>query len=288
MSTATTDSPPRRRRAARRPRTGPVLNFAALVLLAALFMIPIYVIVMAGLRPAHQSSATHMWQLPSELDLSGITQAWAALGPNFGVSLAMALPATILSSLIGALNGYVFAKLTFRRANLVFAFLLLGMFIPYQVILVPLVRFLQEVGLYGTVPGLVLVHVIYGIPVTTLIFRNYYTQLPTEILEAGRVDGASDLAVFRRILLPLSLPGFVVCGIFQFTNIWNDFLFGITVVPDPTRQPITAALNNLAGNFSVQWNAVMSGALIAAVPTALAYVLLGRYFVRGLTAGAVK
>ncbi|MDX2683745.1 carbohydrate ABC transporter permease [Streptomyces sp. NY05-11A] len=155
-------------------------------------------------------------------------------------------------------------------------------------ILVPLVRFLQSVELYGTLTGLTLVHIIYGIPITTLIFRNYYRGIPDEIIEAAQVDGAGKVSMFGRLILPLSLPGFVVCGIFQFTNVWNDFLFGITVVPDPTQQPVTVALNNLAGNFSVQWNTVMASALLAAIPTALVYILLGRFFVRGLTAGSVK
>jgi glucose/mannose transport system permease protein len=153
---------------------------------------------------------------------------------------------------------------------------------------VPMVRFLQEVSLYGTLQGLILVHVIYGIPITTLIFRGYYSQIPTDLVHAAHVDGATHLQVFRRIMLPLSLPGFVVCGIFQFTNIWNDFIFGITVVPNADQQPITVALNNLSGNFSVDWNVVMAGAVLAAVPTALIYIFLGRYYVRGLTAGSVK
>lgn len=235
-----------------------------------------------------QADAVHMWELPKHLDISGIRQAWEKLSPNLRNSLLMVLPATAATAVIGALNGYVLAKLPFRGAKVLFAAMLLGMFIPYQVILVPLVRFLQWLDLYGTLQGLILVHIVYGIPITTLIFRNYYDQLPHEIIEAARVDGASNSAIFRRLMLPLSLPGFVVCGIFQFTNIWNDFLFGITVVPDPTQQPITVALNNLAGNFSVQWNTVMAGALLAAAPTALVYILLGRFFIRGLTAGSVK
>jgi glucose/mannose transport system permease protein len=272
----------------RRPAAGRVSALAALVALAVLFLVPIYVMVTAGLKPPAQADATHMWELPARVDLGGLRAAWEKLRPNLTNSLLMVVPATLLSAFIGALNGFVLAKLPFRGANTLFAVMLLGMFIPYQVILVPLVRFLQTVDLYGTIGGLVVVHVIYGIPITTLIFRNYYSQLPSEILEAGRVDGASDLRLFVSIMLPLSLPGFVVCGIFQFTNIWNDFLFGITVVPDPTKQPVTVALNNLAGNFSVQWNTVMAGALLAAIPTALAYLLLGRFFVRGLTAGSVK
>jgi glucose/mannose transport system permease protein len=264
------------------------VGLAALTIAALLFLMPVYVMVMAGLKSASQADAAHMWELPESINAEGLRTAWEALGPNFGNSIATVVPATIISSLIGALVGYVFAKLPFRGSNFAFGALLMGMFIPYQVVLVPLVRFLVSVGLYGTIPGLVLVHSIYGIPIATLIFRNYFTALPHEIIEAGQIDGAGHWTIFRRLMLPLSLPGFVVCGIFQFTNQWNDFLFGITVLPDPTQQPITVALNNLSGNFSVQWNTVMAGALLAAVPTALVYLLLGRYFIRGLAAGSVK
>lgn len=284
----TTTVPPARAHRASRPVAGKLSAVIALTLLAALFLAPVYVMLMAGMKPPVQADASHMWELPKQIDFGGIRDAFAKLGPNTRNSLIMVVPATIVSALIGALNGFVFAKLPFRGANVLFSAMLLGMFIPYQVILVPLVRSLQAVHLYGTLQGLILTHIIYGIPITTLIFRNYYTQIPSEIIEAGQVDGASSWQIFLRLVLPLSLPGFVVCAIFQFTNIWNDFLFGLTVVPDPSEQPITVALNNLAGNFSVQWNTVMAGALIAAAPTALVYILLGRFFVRGLTAGSVK
>jgi glucose/mannose transport system permease protein len=151
-----------------------------------------------------------------------------------------------------------------------------------------LVRTLQVLGLYGTIPGLVLVHVIYGIPITTLIFRNYFAGVPTELVDAARVDGAGVITTFIRVMLPLSIPAFVVVGIFQFTNIWNDFLFGVTVVPNPAAQPVTIALNNLSGTFSVEWNVVMAGAVVAALPTAIIYILLGRFFIRGILAGSVK
>ena len=162
------------------------------------------------------------------------------------------------------------------------------MFIPYQSILIPLIRFLQVLGLYGKVGGLIVVHVIYGLPIATLIFRNYFANIPNEIVEAARMDGAGVLSTFWRVLLPLAPPAFVVVGIFQFTNIWNDFLFGVTIVQNPKAQPVTIALNNLSGSFSVDWNVVMAGAVIAALPTALIYIVLGRYFIRGLTAGSVK
>jgi len=293
MTTAPMSLP---RRLARRPqhqpcrplRRGDVAVIASLTLLAILVLVPIYVMVAAGFKSPAQADASHMWELPKSLDFSGYSGAWSSLGPNFVNSLLIAVPATLISSMIGAINGYVFAKMPFRGHNVVFLAMLLGMFIPYQVILVPMVRFLQEAQLYGTLQGLVLVHVIYGIPITTLIFRNYYSQIPTDLVHAAHVDGASHQQVFRHIMLPLSLPGFVVCGIFQFTNIWNDFIFGITVVPNPDSQPMTVALNNLSGNFSVDWNVVMAGAVLAALPTALIYVFLGRYYVRGLTAGSVK
>lgn len=264
------------------------VGLAALIAAALLFILPVYVMVMAGLKSGSQADAAHMWELPKSLNPEGLRTAWEALGPNFRNSLTIVIPATVITSLVGALVGYVFSKLPFRGSNFLFGALLMGMFIPYQVVLVPLVRFLVSIELYGTIPGLILVHSIYGIPIATLIFRNYYAALPHEIIEAGQIDGASHWTIFRRLMLPLSLPGFVVCGIFQFTNQWNDFIFGITVLPDPTKQPITVALNNLSGNFSVQWNTVMAGALLAAIPTALVYMLLGRFFVRGLSAGSVK
>jgi glucose/mannose transport system permease protein len=280
--------PPRRNKRTRPLRRADWVIALVLMALAVLTLVPLYVMISAGFKPPSQADAKFMWQLPHSLNLTGYTHAWDALGPNFVNSLKIAIPAVIISSLIGALNGYVFAKMPFKGSNLVFLAMLLGMFIPYQVILVPMVRFLQEINLYGTLNGLILVHVIYGIPITTLIFRSFYSQIPSALVQAAHVDGASHRQVFMHVMLPLSLPGFVVCGIFQFTNIWNDFIFGITVVPDPAKQPITVALNNLSGNFSVDWNVVMAGAILAAIPTALIYVFLGRFYVRGLVAGSVK
>lgn len=267
---------------------GSVVQTISLSALAALFLLPIYVMVVAALKPDSQAGAEQMWQLPSKLSLSGPIAAWEKVGPNFLNSLLLTIPATIISSFVGSLLGYAFAKLRFKGDKWIFAALMLGMFIPYQVILVPLVRFLQTIGLFGTVSGLILVHCVYGIPIVTLIFRNYFANIPREIREAGSLDGAGEFAMFFKLFLPLSLPGFVVAWIFQFTNIWNDFLFGITVVPNPAAQPVTVALQNLSGNFSVSWNAVMSGALIAALPTIVLYLLLGRFFVKGLTSGSVK
>ncbi len=186
------------------------------------------------------------------------------------------------------MNGYLLSKWKFRGSDVIFTLILFGMFIPYQAILIPLIRTLDWIGIYGSWQGLVLVHVIYGIPITSLIFRNYFTNVPSELVEAARIDGAGLIQTFFQIMLPLSLPAFVVVGIFQFTNIWNDFLFGVTVVFNPADQPVTVALNNLNGTNSVDWTVVMAAAVLSALPTALVYIFLGRFFIRGLLAGSMK
>ncbi len=202
--------------------------------------------------------------------------------------MQLTVPATLISAMLGSMNGYVLAKWKFRGADVLFPAILFGMFIPYQAILIPLVQTMRLLGLYGTIPGLIFVHVVYGIPITTLIFRNYYAGIPTELVEAARIDGAGILGVYRYVLFPISLPGFIVVIIWQFTSIWNEFLFAIVLMSNPQVQPITVALNNLAGSFSVQWNIQMAGALLAALPTLLLYIFLGRYFLRGLLAGSLK
>jgi len=252
------------------------------------FLMPVYVMVITGLKEARNVSLSTMWNLPQQLTGGGFVEAWHRLVPSLGNSLMLTIPATIISAIWGSINGYVFAKWRFRGSNILFALLVFGMFIPYQSILIPLIQFLQRIKLYGTIPGLVTVHVFYGLPITSLIFRNYFANIPDELMEASRIDGAGIVRTFTHVMLPLSIPAFVVVAIFQFTNIWNDFLFGVTIVPNPSAQPVTVALNNLSGSFSVDWNVVMAGAVVAALPTALVYIFLGRFFIRGLLAGSVK
>ncbi len=273
---------------ARRGRLANIAIIAILTVAMIVYLIPVYVMVITGFKAAADVSLSQMWRLPDTLDSGGYQQAWDRLSPNLATSFMLAIPATILSGFIGAVNGYLLSKWKFRGSDVLFTLLLFGMFIPYQSILIPLIQFLDYINLYGTLPGLILVHVVYGLPLTTLIFRNYFTNIPGEILEAARVDGAGVIGIFWRIMLPLSLPAFVVVGIFQFTNIWNDFLFGLVVITDPNDQPVTVALNNLSGGFAVEWNVLMAGAVIAALPTAIIYVLLGRFFVRGMLAGSMK
>jgi len=265
-----------------------VAIYTALIVLSAFYLMPVYMMVVNGMKSATEVSISTMWQLPQSIGLGGFREAWSRLSSSFQNSLVITVSATVLSCLVGSLTGYILSLWRFKGANLISILIIFGMFIPYQSIIVPLVFFTQKVGLYGTIPGLILVHVIYGQSINALIFGNYYRSVPRSLIEAARVDGAGVWKVYWKIILPLSPPAFVVAAIFQFTNIWNDFLFGVTIVPNPQSQPVTVALNNLAGNFSVDWNVVMAGAVIAALPTAILYVALGRYFVRGLVSGSVK
>ncbi len=270
--------------------------YAILIVAAAFYLLPVFVLLITGMKSFDEVSLARMWDLPSGLHFDSFVQAWLGkpssgvrgLSENFMNSVYLTIPATILSSILGAMNGYVLAKWKFRGSNVLFPLMLFGMFIPYQSILIPLVQVLQRIGLYGSLSGLIFVHVVYGIPITTLIFRNYYAEVPTELVEAAKIDGAGILGIYRHILFPISLPGFVVVMIWQFQSIWNDFLFGVVVTSRPAVQPMTVALNNMAGSFVVEWNVQMAGALLAALPTLLVFILLGRYFMRGLLAGSLK
>ncbi len=279
-----------------RPRWGRVLVYAALIAFAALFLMPVYVLIVTGLKSFAEVNLYRMWDLPSGLHFDSYAKAWfgsveegfRGLSLNFLNSVYTTVPATLISAMLGSMNGYVLAKWKFRGSDVLFPLLLFGMFIPYQSILIPLVQVLSKSGLYGTIPGLIFVHVVYGIPITTLIFRNYYATVPTELVEAAKIDGAGILGIYRSVMFPLSMPGFVVVMIWQFTSIWNDFLFAVTVAQNPNIQLITVGLNNLAGSYIVEWNVQMAGALLAALPTLLVYIFLGRYFMRGLMAGSLK
>jgi len=199
------------------------------------------------------------------------------------------VPAVLISTFIGALNGYALSKWQFRGSNLLFSLLLFGCFIPFQVILLPMSFTLGQLGLANTTAGLVLVHVIYGLAFTTLFFRNYYVGIPDALIKAARLDGAGFFTIFFKILLPLSTPIVMVSLIWQFTQVWNDFLFGV-VFASGSSQPITVALNNLVNTSTgaKEYNVDMAAAMIAALPTLLVYIFAGKYFVRGLTSGVVK
>ena len=261
--------------------------YLVLVAMAIFYLLPVYLLLVTGLKSFAEVDLQRMWDLPSGVNFDNFVAAFEKLSPNLWNSFRLVVPAALISSLVGSINGYVFSKWKFKYSEIIFTLILFGMFIPYQSILIPLVQFMEKVGLRGSISGLVLVHVIYGIAITTLIFRNYYTGIPTEVLEAGRMDGAGLFGLYRYIVFPLSIPAFVVVLIWQFTQAYNDFLFAVVLTSNKT-WPVTVALNNLAGSQIVQWNVQMAGALLTALPTLLVYILLGRFFLRGLMAGALK
>jgi len=266
--------------------TRPVL-YLMLIGMAVFYLLPVYVLLITGLKSFAEVDLQRMWDLPQGIHFDNFIAAFEKLAPNLWNSLRMVIPAALISSMVGSVNGYIFSKWKFKYSDTIFTLILFGMFIPYQSILIPLVQFMERLGLRGSITGLVLVHVIYGIAITTLIFRNYYAGVPTEVLEAGRIDGAGFLGLYRHIVFPLSIPAFVVVLIWQFTQAYNDFLFAVVLTGNRT-WPITVALNNMAGSQIVQWNVQMAGALLTALPTLLIYILLGRFFLRGLMAGALK
>jgi len=277
---------------------GRVMIYLILLFFALIYLAPLYVMFTTSLKDIEEIRSGNLMALPMDPTFYAWTKAWSSactgsecegLAPYFWNSVRIVFPAVIISTIIGAFNGYSLAKWKFKGSELLFGALLFGCFIPFQVILLPMAKLLGSLGLANTVTGLVMVHVIYGVAFATLFFRNYYVGIPTELVRAAKLDGAGFYNIFRHIFLPLSTPIFVVTIIWQFTQIWNDFLFGVVYSGSGT-QPITVALNNLV-NTSVggkEYNVDMAAAIIAALPTLVVYVIAGKYFIRGLTAGAVK
>ncbi|MDQ0914634.1 carbohydrate ABC transporter permease [Paenibacillus sp. V4I5] len=261
--------------------------YVVLIVLAIIYLVPVYVMLITSVKGLNEITLDRMWALPEYFNLKGYQEAFKKLIPNLTNSFLLAIPATLLSSLLGSLNGYILSKWKFRGSNFLFSLMLFGMFIPYQSILIPLIQFLQSIKLYNTIPGLILVHIVYGLPICTLMFRNFYVGIPMEVLESAKIDGTGFFGIYRYIMIPLSLTGFVVVGIWQFTSVWNEFLFAVTLTTQK-QQPIMVALQNLSGSQIVQWNVQMAGAILAALPTLLVYIFLSKYFIRGLLAGSIK
>jgi glucose/mannose transport system permease protein len=278
--------PPRSRPWGR--RTGPTLaRFLALLAFVVLFLIPIYVLLVTSFKPLTEADPSRAWVLPKAWTTEGWRAAWTALSPALWNSVKLAVPGAIISSLLGSMNGFVLSKWRFPGADAVYMLFLFGMFIPYQAVMIPLVQLMTKAHLIGGIPGLMLAHIVFGIPICTLIFRNYYATIPRELTEAARVDGAGMLRTYRSVVLPNSGPAFAVTLIWQFTSMWNDFLFAVFLT-GPTSWPTTVALNNIAGSMVVPYSQQMAAALLASIPTLLVYLLLGRFFMRGLMAGALK
>jgi glucose/mannose transport system permease protein len=267
---------------------GRAVKYALVVLFFLLVLMPAYVLVVTSFKAGSEIGVEGAWSLPTTWTTASWAKAWDALGPSFVRTFQLAIPVAIISAVLGSANGYVLSKVRFPGADDVYTLILFGMFIPYQAVMIPLRQMTVGLGLPNGIPTLIFVHIIYGIPICTLIFRNYYaTTVPDEIIEAARVDGAGLLRTFWSIMLPLSVPGLVVALIWQFTSAWNDYLFAI-FLSNTRNGPITIALNALAGAQSPDYAASMAGALITSLPTLVVYVLLGRYFIGGLMAGSVK
>jgi glucose/mannose transport system permease protein len=272
--------------------------YAVLLLAAFFFLAPLYVMLATSFKDAEQIRSGNLLSLPTSLNFEAWGLAWSTactgvdcrgLKPYFWNSVIMAVPAVLISTAWGAINGYVLSLWKFKGSELLFGFMLFGVFMPFQVVLLPMSQVLGYLGLSSSLGGLVMVHCIAGLAGTTLFFRNYYTAIPKELVNAARMDGAGFWRIFWRIVLPMSTPILMVTLIWQFTNIWNDFLFGVAFSGADSK-PITVGLNNMANTSSSvkSYNVDMAAAVIAGLPTMLVYVLAGQYFVKGLTAGAVK
>ncbi|HEY9104094.1 carbohydrate ABC transporter permease [Chitinimonas sp.] len=272
--------------------------YAVLVLVAIFYLAPLFVMISTSLKTLDEIRGGNLMSLPGSLNFDAWKTAWdsACTGVEcggmkgyFGNSLKMMIPSVLISTLVGAFNGYILSMWRFKGSDAFFMALLIGTFLPFQVVILPMAQVLGMLGIESGTTRLIMVHVIYGLQFTTLFFRNYYVTVPNELVKAARIDGAGFFRIFFSILLPISIPTIMVCLIWQTTQIWNDFLFGV-VFSSGDGQPITVALNNLVNTSTgvKQYNVDMAAAIIAALPTLVVYAIGGKYFVRGLTAGAVK
>lgn len=269
-----------------------------MIIFALFFLTPLYVMLVNSVKHLSEIQEGNMLSLPREFTFQYWGEAWnktqigvqaTGLKPYFFNSIKIAVPAVMISTIMGAFSGFVLAHWPFRGDKIIFGFILFGCFIPFQTVLIPSARVLGLLGLAGTTQGLVLIHTVYGLGFTTLFFRNSYKAIPSAMVQAAQIDGAGFFEIFLRVMLPLSAPVLVVSIIWQTTNIWNDFLFGVSF-GDAKSQPLMVALNNLVSSSTgvKEYNIHFAGAVMAALPTLLIYFISGRYFVRGLTSGAVK
>lgn len=268
---------------------GTAVRYLLLIVSLAIVLMPVYVLFVTSFKNAAEVAPSRTWYLPDHLDFTNWKNAWDALAPALGRSLTLVIPSSIISAILGSANGFVLSRWRFPGSNVVFTFILFGMFIPYQAVMIPMTKMMMAAGVEKGIPLLIFIHVVYGIPITTLIFRNYYESVPSELIEAARVDGAGMLRTYFSVVLPISLPSFVVVLIWQFTAAWNDFLFALFFGGTAQQGPVTLALNELAhGSIMQDYGASMAGALIASVPTLIVYIALGKFFVSGLMSGSVK
>ena len=277
---------------------GRVVIYTILIIAAIYFLIPLFVMLITSLKTINDIRTGHLISWPREWSLDAWKEAWATacigikcdgIKGYFWNSVRMVIPSVAISTIMGAANGYVLSKWRFKGSETFFSFLLLGCFLPFQVILLPMASTLGRLGIAQSVTGLILVHIVYGLAFTTLFFRNFYVTIPDDLVKAAKIDGAGFFRIFWKIILPVSTPIFVVSIIWQMTQIWNDFLFGVAFSGGDS-QPVTVALNNLVNTSTgvKTYNVDMAAAIIAGLPTLFVYIVAGKYFLRGLTAGAVK
>jgi glucose/mannose transport system permease protein len=275
-----------------------IMLYGSLIFFAIYYLVPLYVMVVTSLKGMPEIRLGNIFSPPVEITFEPWVKAWATactglncdgLSRGFWNSVRITVPSTLISILIASVNGYALANWRFKGSELFFTILIIGAFIPYQVMIYPIVIVLRELGIYGTLTGLVIVHTIFGMPILTLLFRNYFTSLPEELFKAARIDGAGFWQIYLRIMLPMSLPIFVVAMILQITGIWNDFLFGV-VFTRPEYYPMTVQLNNIVNSVQgvKEYNVNMAATLLTGAVPLIVYFISGRLFVRGIAAGAVK
>jgi glucose/mannose transport system permease protein len=275
-----------------------IILYGTLIVVAVYYLIPLYVMVVTSLKGMPEIRLGNIFSPPMEITFQPWVKAWAeactglncdGLSRGFWNSVRITVPSVIISIAIASVNGYALSNWRFKGANTFFAILIFGAFIPYQVMLYPIVILLREIGLYGSLTGLVIVHSIFGMPILTLLFRNYFSSVPEELFKAARVDGAGFWGIYFKIMLPMALPIFVVAIILQVTGIWNDFLFGV-VYTTPKTYPMTVQLNNIVNSVQgvKEYNVNMAATIITGLVPLLVYFVSGKLFVRGIAAGAVK
>jgi len=275
-----------------------IFVYGTLLVVAIYYLLPLYVMIVTSLKGMPEIRLGNIFSPPLQITFEPWVKAWSSactglncdgLSRGFWNSVRITVPSVMLSIAIASVNGYALANWRFKGAELFFTILIVGAFIPYQVMLYPIVIILREIGLYGSLTGLVIVHSIFGMPILTLLFRNYFTSMPEELFKAARVDGAGFWGIYLRIMLPMSLPIFVVAVIIQITGIWNDFLFGV-VYTRPDTYPMTVQLNNIVNSVQgvKEYNVNMAATLITGLVPLIVYFVSGKLFVRGIAAGAVK
>lgn len=282
-----TDRLPSRRGINQRRKT---LIYVFMTLLVIAYSLPLLGVLLTSLKTTEEIAREGLWNLPNFLNWSNFSQAWLqGNGRVYMVnSFLVTIPATIGSITCGVLAGYVFSKLPFRGSDLLFMLVIAGMFFPPQIVLIPLFRFFNAVGLYDTLWPMIIVHIAFGLPICTLVLRNFFSSIPNAIRESAVIDGANEFQVLTRIILPVSMPALAVLATLQFTWIWNDFLWPIIFTQSDRWRTIMVGLISLKGQYSVAYGVQGAMALIASIPTLIIFIFFQRYFIRGLTMGAVK